>query len=141
MTVTAGMKMGPKAATAAEPLDLSMLPEKRDYRRVDAFAREFLKVPKGTGAGEPFKLRGWQKNEIVKAMLPPTGKRPRQGLVSMPRGNGKSGLAAVLGLYALLADEVEGAQVLIVASDERQARIVFNAARRMVEVEIGRAHV
>ena len=135
MTATAGMKMGPKAATAAEPLDLSMLPEKRDYRRVDAFAREFLKVPKGTGAGEPFKLRGWQKNEIVKAMLPPTGKRPRQGLVSMPRGNGKSGLAAVLGLYALLADEVEGAQVLIVASDERQARIVFNAARRMVEVE------
>lgn len=135
MTVTAGMKMGPKAATADAPLDLSMLPEKRDYRRVDAFAKEFLKVPKGTGAGEPFKLRGWQKNEIVKSMLPPTGKRPRQGLVSMPRGNGKSGLAAVLGLYALLADDVEGAQVLIVASDERQARIVFNAARRMVEVE------
>ena len=53
----------------------------------------------------------------------------------MPRGNGKSGLAAVLGMYALLADGVEGAQVLIVASDERQARIVFNTARRMVELD------
>lgn len=129
------MKMGPKAVTSDEPLDLSMLPEKRDYRRIEAFALEFLKVPKGTGAGEPFKFRGWQKNEICKPMFPPTGKRPRQGVVSMPRGNGKSGLASVLGLYALLADGVEGAQILIVASDERQARIVFNACRRMVEVE------
>ena len=129
------MKMGPKSSTAEDPLDLSMLPEKKDYRRIDKFAREYLRVPKGAGAGEPFKMRGWQKNEIVKRMFPPTGKRPRQGLVSMPRGNGKSGLAAVLGMYALLADGVEGAQVLIVASDERQARIVFNTARRMVELD------
>jgi phage terminase large subunit-like protein len=43
----------------------------------------------------------------------------------MPRGNGKSTLAAALGLYGLFADQVEGAQVLCVASDERQARIVF----------------
>src|SRR5699024_10682313 len=59
---------------------------------------------------------------------------PRQGLVSMPRGNGKSTLAAVFALYGLFADDVESAQVLIVASDERQARIVFNAAKRMIEL-------
>ena len=127
-------KMGPKAAVSTQPFDVSMLPEKRDYRRIAAFAETFLTVPKGTGAGDPFRLKLWQRDEIVKRMYPPTGKRPRQGLVSMPRGNGKSGLAAVLGLYGLLADEIEGAQVLVVASDERQARIVFNAARRMVEV-------
>lgn len=126
---------GPKKAVTAGPLDLSMLPQKRDYRRIDAFAREFLKVPKGTGAGEPFKMRRWQKNDIAKRFFPPTGKRPRQGLVSMSRGNGKSGLAAVFGMYALLADEVQGAQVLIVASDERQARLIFNTCRRMVELE------
>src|SRR5690606_41293885 len=68
-------------------------------------------------------------------MYPPTGKRPRQGLVSMPRGNGKSGLAAALAVYGLLADGVAGAQVIVVASDERQARIVFNAARRMIELD------
>lgn len=135
-------KMGPKAAVSSLPLDLSMLPEKRDYRRIAAFAEQFLTVPKGTGAGEPFRLKLWQRDDIVKRMYPPTGKRPRQGLVSMPRGNGKSGLAAVLGLYGLLADGIEGAQVLVVASDERQARIVFNAARRMVEVsEVLSEHV
>lgn len=125
---------GPKAPVAEHELDLSMLPEKRDYRRVDAFAREFLRVPKGTGAGETFRLRPWQR-QVVKRLYPPTGKRPRQGVLSLPRGNGKSGLAAVLALYGLLADGVEGAQVAVVASDERQARIVFNAARRMVELD------
>lgn len=129
------MKAGPKAAVSDAPLDLSMLPEKRDYRRIAAFAQEFLKVPKGTGALDPFRLRPWQRDHIVKTFYPPTGRRPRQGLVSMPRGNGKSGLAAVLALYGLLADEEPGAQVLVVASDERQARIIFNSARRMVALD------
>lgn len=127
-------KAGPKTAVADHPLDLSMLPEKRDYRRVEAFALEFLRVPKGTGALASFRLRPWQRR-IVKAMYPPTGRRPRQGLVSMPRGNGKSGLAAVLAVYALLADGEQGAQVAVVASDERQARIVWNTARRMIELD------
>jgi phage terminase large subunit-like protein len=61
--------------------------------------------------------------------------RPRQGLVSIPRGNGKSTLAAALGLYGLLGDGVEGAQTLCVASDQRQAEIVYRAARRMVELD------
>jgi len=124
---------GPKAAITAAPLDLTGLPP-RGWKRVDAFAREYLKVPKGTGAGKPFRLRPWQL-DIVKATFPQGGRRPRQGLVSMPRGNGKTGLAAVLALYGLLADEQEGAQVLTVASDERQARHVFNACRRMVELD------
>src|SRR5699024_9686968 len=132
--MAAGLKAGPKAAVDETPLDLSMLPAKRDYRRIDAFAREYLRVPKGVGAGDPFRLRPFQR-QIVKKMFPPTGSRPRQGVVSMPRGNGKSGLAAVLAIYGLMADEVEGAQVLIVASDERQARIVFNAARRMISLD------
>lgn len=52
----------------------------------------------------------------------------------MPRGNGKSSLAAVMALYALFADGVESPQVLIVASDIRQASIIFNMARRMIEL-------
>lgn len=127
-------KMGPKAATADHDLDLSMLPEKKDYRRIDAFMKEFVKVPKGTGARQPFRLRPWQR-DIMRAMYPPTGKRPRQGLISLPRGNGKSALASALALYALFADGEEGAQVLLAASDERQARIVFNGAKRMIQLE------
>lgn len=126
-------KAGPKAAVTAGPLDLSGLPEKRDYRRVVAFAEQFLVVPKGVGAREPFRLRRWQV-DIARAFFPARGSRPRSGVISLPRANGKSGLAAVFALYGLFADDVEGAQVLCVASDERQARIVFNAARRMVEL-------
>jgi phage terminase large subunit-like protein len=89
-------------------------------------------VPKGTGAKRRLRLRPWQR-DIVHGVLDEP--RPRQALVSIPAGNGKSTLAAAIGLYGLLADGVEGAQVLVVASDERQARIIQNTARRMVELE------
>lgn len=125
------MRAGPKAAITAPPLDLRGLP-RAGGARVIAFCERFLYVPKGTGARQRLKLRPWQK-DIIKALF--DDPRPRQGLLSLPRGNGKSTLAAALGLYGLFADHVEGAQVLCVASDERQARIVFNAARRMVELE------
>lgn len=124
---------GPKRRITALPLNFDGLPAKRDYRRIVAFAEQFLKVPSGTGALEPFRIRSWQ-SKLIREFYPATGKRPRQGLVSMPRGNGKSSLAAVLALYGLFADEIESAEVLIVASDERQARIVFNMARRMIEL-------
>src|SRR5829696_8759853 len=78
------------------------------------------------------KLRPWQRDIVAGVLDEP---RPRQALVSIPAGNGKSTLAAAMGLYGLLADGVEGAQVLVVASDERQARIIQNTARRMVELE------
>lgn len=128
------LKAGPKRQITALPLNLEGLPAKRDYRRIDSFASQFLQVPSGTGALEPFKLRKWQLNDVIRKFYPATGKRPRQALVSMPRGNGKSSMAAVLALYGLFADDIESAQVLIVASDERQARIVFNMARRMIEL-------
>ena len=125
------MRAGPKAQITAPPLDLSELPE-AGAERVIAFCETFLYVPKGTGARQRLRLRPWQQ-DIIRALF--DDPRPRQGLLSLPRGNGKSTLAAAIGLYGLFADRVEGAQVLCVASDERQARIVFNTARRMVELE------
>lgn len=125
------MRAGPKAEITAPPLDLSSLPG-AGAERVIAFCEAFLYVPKGTGARQRLRLRPWQC-DIIRALFDVP--RPRQGLLSLPRGNGKSTLAAALGLYGLFSDGVEGAQVLCVASDERQARIVFNAARRMIELE------
>jgi len=95
-----------------------------------AFVEGYLTVPKGKGALGPVRLRPWQR-DIVRGVLAPG---VRQGLLSLPRGNGKTTLAACLALYGLFADGEEGAQVLTVASDERQARHVFNAARRMIEL-------
>ena len=124
------MRAGPKREVTAPPLDLSGLPA-GGSERVVAFVETFLTVPKGTGALKPVRLRQWQRDLIAGMFDDP---RARQGLVSVPRGNGKSALAAFLAAYALFADDVEGAQVLCVASDERQAGIVFNAVRRMVEL-------
>lgn len=124
------MKAGPKGTVTAPPLDLRRLP-RRGGDRCIRFVERYISVPKGTGARKRMKLRPWQR-AIVHGVLDEP--RPRQGLVSIPAGNGKSTLAAAIGLYGLLADGVEGAQVLVVASDERQARIIFNTARRMVEL-------
>jgi hypothetical protein len=124
------VKAGPKGVLSAPPLDLRRL-GRRGGDRCIRFVQRYVTVPKGTGARKPMKLRGWQR-DIVHGVLDEP--RPRQGLVSIPAGNGKSTLAAAMGLYGLLGDRVEGAQVLVVASDERQARIIFNTARRMVEL-------
>jgi phage terminase large subunit-like protein len=51
----------------------------------------------------------------------------------LPRGQGKTSLTAVLALYELLLG-VEGAQVVVVATDERQAGLTFRIATRMVEL-------
>lgn len=122
---------GPRPTITAPPLDLRRLPP-AGGARVAAFCRTFLYLPKGKGARKRLRLRPWQI-EIVSGLF--DDPRPRRGLVSIPRGNGKSTLAAALGLYGLVADGVEGAQVLCVASDARQAGIVFGIARRMVELE------
>jgi phage terminase large subunit-like protein len=125
------VKAGPKGTPTAGPLDLRRLP-KRGGARCIAFCERYITVPKGTGAKHRLRLRPWQR-EIVRGVLDEP--RPRQALVAIPAGNGKSTLAAAIGLYGLLGDGVEGAQVLVVASDERQARIIFRTAKRMVELD------
>lgn len=119
---------GPKAKITAEPLEFegwSKDPAKRRIR----FIEEFLIVPKGHGAGERVRLRTFQKDIIKGAYAPGI----RTGLTSLPRGNGKSGLAAMLGLAEMFMGPMSP-EVFIVASDLRQARIIFNIARRMVEL-------
>src|SRR5690625_7504709 len=123
------MKAGPKSAVDPRKLDLSGLPAKRDYRRIAKFAEYFLRVPKGTGALEPMKLRTWQQ-DIARAMYPATGRRPRRGLVSVPRGNGKPTLAAVFALCGLFADAVDSPRVPIDAGDVPQGARGVNAAKR-----------
>lgn len=122
------MGAGPKKAITAAPLDLSALPKARAARRL-AFIKQYLIVPKGHGAGKPVRLRAFQ-NEIIRGAF---GKGVRTALVSLPRGNGKSALAAMLALAELFAGPESG-EVLVVASDQRQAMITFRMAVRMIEL-------
>ncbi len=122
------MKAGPKGQIKADPLDLSGLPEDRAGRRL-AFIAEYLMVPKGVGAGEPVRLRDFQ-TEIIRGAFAPG---IRTGLVSVARANGKTGLAAMLAVAELFVGP-PSAEVLVVASDQRQANITLRMARRMIEL-------
>lgn len=60
-------------------------------------------------------------------------RRFRQAYLCIPRKNGKSILAAGIGLYMLMADNEYGAEVYSGATTERQAWEVFGPARLMLQ--------
>ena len=124
------MKAGPKAA-----VDETALPfrsRKTGAARFAAFTAKFIKTPKGTGALKPMRLRQWQIGLVASVLDART--QPRTAGWMLPRGQGKSTLMAAWGVYELFCGP-EGAVVCVVAVDERQAGIVFNIARRMVELD------
>lgn len=122
------MRAGPKGAVTVEPLSFERWPTSRAKRR-ERFVGEYLVTPKGVGARQPFKLRPFQREIVAGAFAPGI----RAALVSLPRGNGKSALAAALALAEMFVGP-DSAEVLCVASDMRQAMIVLRMARRMVEL-------
>lgn len=82
-------------------------------------------------------LEPWQRHVIERlyARDPLTGRRRhRRAMVGTARKNGKSGFGAILALYGLMA-EVDGAEVYSCAADRDQAKLIFTAARRMVEMD------
>lgn len=86
-------------------------------------------------------MRPWQ-HEILHGLLDKAGQpRGRYALIGLPRKNGKSTLAAALALYALVAMGEQGAQVYSCAGDRKQASIVFDEAKRMVQAEPDLARV
>lgn len=122
------LKAGPKAKIEAPPLDLKGWPKDRAKRRL-RFIKEYLLVPKGVGAGKPVKLRDFQREIITGAFAPGI----RSALVSLPRANGKSALAAMLAVADLFVGDAS-AEILVVASDVRQASITLRMAKRMIEL-------
>jgi len=69
---------------------------------------------------------GWKRHKNGK-------RRFRSALLLVPRKNGKSILAAALGLYMQLADGEFGAEVYSGATTEKQAWEVFLPAKKMAE--------
>ncbi len=123
------LRAGPKVAISVSPLDLSgWVALDRAEKRL-RFIETYCVVPRGFGAGDPVRLRDFQK-EIVRGAFAPG---IRTALVSIPRANGKTAMAAMLGLAELFVGPAS-AEVLIVATDQRQAELTMRLARRMVEL-------
>lgn len=101
------------------------------------FFPRFCRLTKGSAfAGRPFTLSPWQAFDIV---VPVWGwrredgtRRYRRGSVWVPRKNGKTELMAGMALAHLFCDGEQGGEGYAVATKEEQARIVFDAAKRMV---------
>ena len=103
-------------------------------QRVIEFVEQ-LTFTSGPSAGLPFELRKWQLDILEKIYGPvhDDGRRiVRTALITMPRKQGKTELAAALALYHLLGDDEKGGQVYSAAADRHQAALVFNAAATMV---------
>lgn len=103
---------------------------------VEFFAR-FLRHSKGKWAGKPFELLDWQREDIIYPLFgwkrADGSRRFREAGVWVSKKNGKSTLAAGIGLYLLVGDGEAGAEVYSVAADREQASIVHGEAVRMVK--------
>ncbi len=91
----------------------------------------------GPHATELVVLEQFQRQLLIDLFeLRPNGRRRyRKALIGMPRKNAKSMLGSGLALHGLIADGELGAQVFSCAGDKEQAKVVFNSAKRMVELE------
>lgn len=106
--------------------------------RVCAWFPRFCSHGKGAFAGQKFDLLDYQSQLILRPLFgwvrAEDGlRRFRKAFIEIPKKQGKTQMVAGLGLYMLLADNEPGAEVYVAAADREQARILFNAAKAMVE--------
>lgn len=101
-----------------------------------AFFEEFLVFYEGEFDGKPFLLQPWQKFIVGSLFGWKTTDGFRRFRISyneIAKGNGKSPLAAGIGLYGLLFDEEAGAEVYSAATSREQANILFRDARAFAD--------
>lgn len=123
--------------------DILLNPESEyEYDEIEAniaidFIQDHCKHSKGSLAGQPFILELWQRAAIcaifaIVHKLDGTRKHQEVFLV-VARKNGKSTLAAAIGLYLLIADGELGPEVYAVATKKDQAKIIWLEAKRMIQ--------
>lgn len=111
--------------------------DKKAADRVVTFIENYCTHVKGELAGKPFILEQWQKKDII---CPLFGMKRSDGFrkyrvcyVELPKKNGKTLLAAAVGLYLLTADGEKGAEIYAAAGEKTQASFCFDAAGVMVK--------
>ena len=108
-----------------------------DIEKADRVVRFFQLLPytKGRWQGKRIQLQEWQIFDIIYPLFgfyTKEGKRRyNKAYNEVARKNGKSELAAGLGLYLAFADGEPGAEVYSVATKRDQAKIVWQASEFM----------
>lgn len=129
-----GAKPKPKR-TPAGTHQLARLAGKARIDRLVSFI-ESLPVTSGMLAGQRFRVRPWQR-EILEGIYRTDrrGRRVvRQALITMPRKQGKTGLAAALALAHLAGPEAEErGQVYSAAADRAQAAIIYAEMKAIIQ--------
>lgn len=106
--------------------------------RVCKWFPSYCSHSKGEFVGKRFALLDYQMQLILRPLFgwvrAEDGlRRFQKAFIEIPKKNGKTQLIAGLALYMLLADGEPGAEVYVAASDTDQARILFGAAKSMVQ--------
>ena len=112
-----------------------MIKDKTKSTRIINFIERVCTHVKGDLAGKPFLLEEWQKefiHDLFGTMNASGLRQYRTSYVQIPRKNGKSNLAAAIGLSVLFVDKEPGAEIYCCASSRDQAKIVFEVAKQMI---------
>ncbi|SPF51135.1 conserved hypothetical protein [Candidatus Desulfosporosinus infrequens] len=107
---------------------------KKGTKPID-FVETLCKQSKGKWIGKPFVLDLWEKAmlQLVYGFVNSEGLRKyTEVLLLVGRKNGKSSLAAALGLYGLVGDGEGGSEVYSVATKLDQSKIIFAEATNIV---------
>lgn len=101
--------------------------------RVIQFCEKYLLQPEGDGVGKPLRLMPFQKRFILDVYDNPY--RTHTAYLSIGRKNGKSALIASLLLAHICGPEaVLNSQIVSGAQSKDQAAVIFELARKMVEM-------
>ncbi|WP_260744736.1 terminase large subunit domain-containing protein [Mycobacterium sp. SMC-2] len=125
----AELRRGVKAK--ADPSPLPFNTRLKGSKRFAKFVRDFIITPKGRGVNQPMKLRPWQVDLMASVL--DAERRPSIAGFMLPRGQGKTTLMAAWAIYELFCGP-DGNQIVVTAVDERQAKLTFSTAARMIEL-------
>lgn len=104
--------------------------------RAIGFFRDVLCLNGGEHEGAPFVLSPWQRfivGSLFGWLRADGHRRFRTAYIEIGKGNGKSPLAAGIGLYCLCSDNEPRAEVYAAATKKDQAMILFRDAVAMVD--------
>jgi hypothetical protein len=126
---------GARALFGDLDVELAKLGAYGSFEQLERFAPAYFRHFAGPSARQPFRFEVFQRDYLREFWRRDRhGRRVYNvGLLAIPKGNGKTPLAAVLGTHALVSARDEMAEVYTIAGAKDQADICHTFARNNIE--------